>query len=138
MPGPDIGALGATAPDITITDDDEDDTGNLEAAELCSLNSSEISTVETVLFEAQTRRESEYHVFGLVCEAKWDAAMVYYKQQHKTRWGGAASGVVGASATESFFLLHDDDENKVVAEEILALYCQILAERGESEFCIKI
>jgi hypothetical protein len=101
-----------STPEIKITESENDE-------DLCSLNSSEISAVETVLFEASSRRESEYHVYGLVCEQKYSAVMVYYRQQHLTRW------IPNAHANEK--------KDAEIVDDILTLYCQILAERGESK-----
>lgn len=102
-----------TTPEIRVATDTEDE----GADDLCSLNSSEISAVETVLFEASSRRESEYHVYGLVCEEKFASAMVYYKKQHLSRWMQQPS----------------PKRDTEVVNAILSLHCQILAERGESK-----
>ena len=61
-------------------------------------------------------RESEYHVFGLICESKYSAAMTYFRQKHKVRWMTCPT-------------LSEDDDVKAVVD----VYCRLVAERGESE-----
>ena len=61
-------------------------------------------------------RESEYHVFGLICESKFSAAMTYFRQKHRIRW------MTGQTASE-------DDDVKAAVD----IYCRLIAERGESE-----
>ena len=113
----------SSTPTIVVDEPDEDhpEEGNkeVEEIEVRSLNSSEISAVETIRFEAQTRRESEYHVYGLVCEKKWTSAMAYFARQHQSRWGN----VNNAASTA---------EENVLA--VLGIFCAIHAEKGESKF----
>lgn len=100
-----------------------------QESELCSLNSSEISQLETINFEAQSLRESEYHVFGLVCEYKYSAVLTYYRQKHRPRWMKAVGAEGGAGAQEFVrFNEHDDD-----VTNIIDIYCRILVDRGESK-----
>ena len=87
-----------------------------ESEDTFSLNSSDISAVETIAFDAQSARESEYHIFGLICESKYSAAMIYFRQKHRVRWIMRPA-------------LSEDDDIKVV----LDIYCKLVAERGESE-----
>ena len=61
-------------------------------------------------------RESEYHVFGLICESKYSAAMTYFRQKHRVRWMTCPT-------------LSEDDDVKAVVD----IYCRLVAERGESE-----
>lgn len=61
-------------------------------------------------------RESEYHVFGLICESKYSAAMTYFRQKHRVRWM--------TCPTPS-----EDDDVKAAVD----IYCRLVAERGESE-----
>eukprot|EP00095_Tigriopus_kingsejongensis_P010905 maker-scaffold348_size200312-snap-gene-1.16 protein:Tk10905 transcript:maker-scaffold348_size200312-snap-gene-1.16-mRNA-1 annotation:"AT27402p" len=95
--------------------------GDESGSEFSSLNSSEISTSETILFEAQSKRESEYHVFGLLCERKWASVLAYYRQQHRGKW------------TKNQSTSEEDD-----LTAILHIYCQILSERGENIFAVTV
>ncbi len=101
--------------------------GEKAEADLCSLNSSEISAVETIAFDAQSLRESEYHVFGLVCEAKYSAAMTYYRQRHKSRW--MEEGATGGGGGGRHVIVTDEDD----VRGVVSIYCRISAESGESE-----
>ena len=75
----------------------------------------------------RNRRESEYHVFGLVCETKWSLAMAYFRQQHLPKWGPGQ----GPEARAHRNVGAGPDEEDVAT--IMRIYCQILAERGESK-----
>jgi len=99
-----------------INDDEEAST----AEDLVSLDSGEVSAAETVEFEARNRRESEYHIYGLLCERKWTLAAVYYRRHHVRRWG------VGTTYSGL-----DSGKDADDAEAVMKIYCQILAERGE-------
>merc|ERR1712024_6221 len=90
-----------------------------ESEDACSLSSSDMSAVETIAFDAQSARESEYHVFGLICESKYSAAMIYFRQKHRVRW------IMSPAVSE-------DDDVKVV----LDIYCKLVAERGENIFVL--
>lgn len=114
-----MGASASALPSIVIQESADEDNKKGDddcGSEFSSLNSSEISTAETILFEAQSKRESEYHVFGLLCEEKWASVLAYYRQQHKAKWTKNQSS---------------SEEDDLTA--ILHIYCQILAERGESK-----
>ncbi len=92
---------------------------------MVSMDSSEISAAENVNFEARNRRESEYHVFGLVCETKWSLAVAYFRQQHLPKYG---PGIAGSRSCVGWSVDEEDVAN------IVKIYCQILAERGESTY----
>jgi len=133
----DSDGCGAAAAAAAATDDDDQSA----AEDLVSIDSGEVSAAETVEFEARNRRESEYHVFGLICERKWTLAVAYYRRQHQRRWGGGggggSSGAGGGGVVVSRPLMglaadqHVDD-----VEVIMKLYCQILAEKGERKYFI--
>jgi hypothetical protein len=84
--------------------------------------------VDTIAFDASSRRESEYHVFGLVCEAKYSAAMAYFRQTHRFRWMTTLNEEEDEAAAAGKAATDEDDVRTVVN-----IYCKIVAERGESE-----
>ncbi len=77
-----------------------------------------------------------------MCETKWALAMAYFRQQHLVRFGPgptaagegsspSASGASGGGAEGGSRVGAGADEEDTAS--IMRIYCQILAERGESE-----
>ena len=89
--------------------------------------------METIRFEAASKRESEYHVFGLVCEMKWAQAVAYFRQQHRPKWLLAHAQSGGQQAVAQPAHLATAEDTLEDAKEIVYIYCKISAERGESE-----
>lgn len=99
-------------------------------------------------FEANSYRESEYHIFGLLCEQKWAGVLAYFRGAHRSKWGTVKIGA-GASSSDMIFaggaVSKESGANPYMSEveheediqEILGIYCKILVERGESEFSFR-
>ena len=92
-------------------------------------------------FEANSYRESEYHIFGLLCEQKWSQVLAYFRGAHRSKWGtvklggGAPSAdlIFGGGAVAKEGVVPSEAECEEDIQEILGIYCKILVERGESE-----
>ncbi len=68
-------------------------------------------------------------MFGLVCETKYHLAVAYYRRKHVTTWSHPVTA--GTKAPPAG--LAGPRGNEEDAADIVKIYCQILAERGESK-----